>query len=219
MTRIVKVCGITSPRDAMVAVEAGANAIGLNFYPKSPRFLSLDTAHGIASILPDGVLKVGVFVEPSEDEVQLAMDRIPLDVIQLHGRHVPSIAHRTWRALAAEAANPAESLVAEAILLDAHTPQYGGSGQTFDWRLAARFWQPIILAGGLDATNVAEAIETARPWGVDACSRLESAPGVKDCRRVRDFIQAALAALNMRADYGYTDSTLGADARSKQVLS
>ncbi len=194
MSLIVKICGITSETDALLAVEAGANAIGFNFYPKSSRFISLELAHKIARILPDTVLKVGVFVEPSQEELRLAIDQVPLDVVQLHGRHVPSIPHRTWRALSAAHANPAESLVAEAILLDAHTPDHGGSGQTFDWRLATRFWQPIILAGGLDASNVAEAIEIARPWGVDACSRLESEPGIKNTSKVREFVEAARAA-------------------------
>lgn len=191
MSLIVKICGITSETDALLAAEAGANAIGFNFYPKSPRAITLRAAHRIARLLPDGVLKVGVFVEPLADELQLAIDQVPLDVIQLHGRHVRSIAHRTWRALNAEAANPTESLVAEAILLDAHTPDHGGSGRTFDWRIATRFWQPIIIAGGLDASNVAEAIETARPWGVDACSRLESSPGIKNHAKVRAFVEAA----------------------------
>ena len=190
MNFVIKVCGITSQKDALLASEAGADAVGLNFYPKSSRLIGLETARHIAAVLPDRVWKVGVFVEPSEEELQEAIDRVPLDVVQLHGRHVPSIAHRTWRALTCTA-DPSESLIAEAILLDAHTPDHGGSGLTFDWRLAARFWQPVIIAGGLDSSNVAEAIDTARPWGVDACSRLESAPGVKDPVKVRKFVDAA----------------------------
>ncbi len=194
MSFIVKICGITNEDDALAAAKAGANAVGFNFYARSPRFISLKAAHRIALRLPEAVLKIGVFVEPPEDEVQLAIDTVPLDVVQLHGQHVPSIAHRTWRALAATKADPSESLVAEAILLDAETPHHGGSGKTFDWQLATRFWQPIILAGGLDASNVAAAIEIARPWGVDACSRLESAPGKKDSAKVRDFVEVAWAA-------------------------
>ena len=92
MSLIVKICGITSETDALLAAEAGANAIGFNFYPKSPRAITLRAAHRIARLLPDGVLKVGVFVEPLADELQLAIDQVPLDVIQLHGRHVRSIA-------------------------------------------------------------------------------------------------------------------------------
>jgi phosphoribosylanthranilate isomerase len=191
MNFIIKICGITNETDALMAVEAGANALGFNFYPGSPRFISVERARSIASRLPDTVLKVGVFVEPLEEDLWLAIDHVPLDVVQLHGKHVPSAAHRTWRALSATEADPAESLVAEAILLDSHSPHHGGSGQTFDWQLATRFWQPVILAGGLDSTNVAEAIRVARPWGVDACSRLEAAPGIKDPIRVRSFIEAA----------------------------
>ncbi len=194
MSFIIKICGVTNAEDALCAAEAGANAIGLNFCPQSPRALTFRVAHRIARFLPDTVLKVGVFVEPSEDELLQAIDQIPLDVVQLHGDRVPSVAHRTWRALAANTANPAELLVAEAILLDAHTPRHGGSGHTFDWTIATRFCQPVILAGGLDASNVAQAIETARPWGVDACSRLESSPGRKDAAKVRRFVKAALAA-------------------------
>jgi phosphoribosylanthranilate isomerase len=192
---VVKVCGITTQRDAELSIEAGANALGFNFYPRSPRVIGLETAHAIARHVPDSVLKVGIFVEPSVDELREAIDHVPLDVVQLHGHRVPSVAHRTWRALAAESADPAESLVAEAILLDAATPHHGGSGRTFDWKLALGFWQPVILAGGLDATNVAEAVETARPWGVDSCSRLEASPGRKDPAKLRAYVESARAAL------------------------
>jgi phosphoribosylanthranilate isomerase len=215
MSFIIKICGITNERDALAAVEAGANALGFNFYPRSPRFITLETAQCIAGRLPDTVLKVGVFVEPSEEELKVAIDQVPLDVVQLHGKRVPSAAHRTWRALSATQADPAESLVAEAILLDSHTPYHGGSGQTFDWKLASRFWQPIILAGGLDSTNVAAAIEVARPWGVDACSRLETAPGIKDPIRVRSFVQAA----RLAADSLLPESRLAAVGSVPQIRS
>ncbi len=197
MSFIIKICGITNESDALIAIEAGANALGFNFYQRSSRFISVQTARQIASRLPDTVLKVGVFVEPSEEELRFTIDHVPLDVVQLHGKHVPSLAHRTWRALSAARANPSESLVAEAILLDSHSPDHGGSGQTFDWKLAARFWQPVILAGGLDSSNVADAIAVARPCGVDACSRLEAAPGIKDPVRVRSFIHAAKLAAEL----------------------
>ncbi len=215
MSFLVKICGITNEDDALVAIEAGATALGFNFYPKSPRFISFKAAHRIAALLPDTVLKVGVFVSPSAQDLQLAIDQVPLDVVQLHGKHVPSIAHRTWRALPATA-DPAESLLAEAILLDTPTPHHGGSGETFDWKLAARFWQPIILAGGLDSSNVAEAIEVARPYGVDACSRLESAPGIKDPARVRHFVKAAL---NSGTGYAFPNSFSLSHPHSKTVSS
>lgn len=190
---VIKVCGIRTEQEAQAALDAGANALGFNFYRRSARYVDPATANGIAGKLPDSVLKVGVFVEPSAMEIEEMLGMVPLDVLQFHGSRTPTVAHRMWRALAAESSDPSESLAAEAVLLDAQTPDYGGSGRTFDWTLAARFWQPIILAGGLDATNVAEAIETARPWGVDACSRLESAPGVKDEQKVRNFVRAALS--------------------------
>ena len=203
MNFVIKVCGITNERDAEMAVEAGANALGFVFYQHSPRAVTLETVRKIACLLPDDVLKVGVFVEPTEAELQEAIDSAPLDVVQLHGKHVPSIAHRTWRALAAGTADPSESLMAEAILLDAETPLQGGSGKTFDWKLAARFWQPVIIAGGLEASNVAQAIETGRPAGVDASSRLESQPGIKDPAKVRGFVEAARAAsLSLREVLG-----------------
>ena len=190
---VIKVCGVTNVEDALIAIEAGVNAIGLNFYPSSPRFISPEVARSIVSHLPDSVLKVGVFVEPSAEDLAGMIRSVSLDVIQLHGHRVPPFAHRTWRALTA-AADPAESLAAEAILLDSASPQHGGSGKNFDWSLAARFWQPVIIAGGLDASNVALAIETAHPWGVDACSRLEQSRGKKDPAKVRDFVAAARAA-------------------------
>ena len=194
MSFIIKACGITNQHDAEVAVAAGANAIGFVFYRQSPRAVGLETVRHIALSLPDDVLKVGVFVEPSEMDLREAIETVPLDVVQLHGKHVPSIAHRTWRALTASKADPSESLVAEAILLDAETPLYGGSGKTFDWQLATRFWQPDLIAGGLDASNVAEAIEIGRPIGVDASSRLEAQPGKKDEVKVRRFVEAARVA-------------------------
>ncbi|HLH02927.1 MAG TPA: phosphoribosylanthranilate isomerase [Bryobacteraceae bacterium] len=192
MSFIVKVCGITNERDAEMAVAAGASALGFVFYRHSPRAVTLETVRQIACSLPDNILKVGVFLEPSEMELREAIDRAPLDVVQLHGKHVPSLAHRTWRALAASTADPSESLVAEALVLD--TEAHGGTGRTFDWQLATRFWQPVIIAGGLDASNVAEAIEMGRPIGVDASSRLEARPGVKDPAKVRQFVEAARAA-------------------------
>lgn len=205
MSFIIKVCGITNDTDAAIAVEAGANALGFNFYSRSPRFITLERARHIAHRLPNTVLKVGVFVEPSENELRLAIDYVPLDVVQLHGKRVPATTLRTWRALSATQADPAESLIAEAILLDSHSPDHGGSGQTFDWNLATRFWQPVILAGGLESTNVAEAINIARPWGVDACSRLESAPGIKDPERVRSFVRAArLASQSLLPELDHT---------------
>jgi phosphoribosylanthranilate isomerase len=113
---------------------------------------------------------------------------------EISGIQLPG-GYRIWRAIAASAPAPAGEF--EALLLDSLTPHYGGSGKAFDWNLARGRSQRVILAGGLHAGNVAEAVRTAHPWGVDACSRLESSPGKKDQKRVRDFVQAALAALQI----------------------
>lgn len=192
---IVKVCGITCEEDARVAVDAGANALGFNFYPKSPRYIEPGSAERIIERVAGDYLKVGVFVAGDG-----ALHRTTkLDVLQVYGEFKGSDLRgnpRIWRAMAAGAAVPRKNTF-EALLLDSFTPHYGGSGKPFDWTLARSFSQRIIIAGGLDGSNVAEAVRTARPWGVDACSRLESAPGKKDAARVRDFVRAALAALQV----------------------
>jgi phosphoribosylanthranilate isomerase len=194
---IVKICGITNEDDARVAVDAGANALGFNFYRRSPRFITPLRAREIAAAVPGDYLKAGIFVNASEAELLETTAHVPLDVLQLHGDRCAlplSSGLRIWRAVTASHAPPAAHAAIEAYLLDTPAPHHGGSGKTFDWNLAARFAQRVIIAGGLDATNVAEAIRIASPWGVDACSRLESSPGTKDPRRVRDFVRAALLA-------------------------
>ena len=193
--RIVKICGITCEDDARVAVDAGANALGFNFYPKSPRYVTPERASEIIERVPGDYLRVGVFVV----ERAFSVADASLDVLQLHGDvngfNVPRD-YRVWRAVTAAAELPAENAF-EALLLDSFTPHYGGSGKSFDWTLAKSLPHRILIAGGLDALNVAEAVRIARPWGVDACSRLESAPGKKDAARVRDFVRAALEALQV----------------------
>ena len=194
---VVKICGITNEEDARVAVHAGANALGFNFYPNSPRYVTPERAHEIAAAVSGSYLRVGVFVNPSEEEVTRTSDAVPLDVVQLHGPDCPisfSKHLRVWRAI-----SPVETerdASTEAYLLDTPSAGYGGSGRTFDWQLARHHTGRVILAGGLDARNVSAAIETVNPWGVDACSRLESSPGKKDTQGMRDFVHAALAQLN-----------------------
>ncbi len=185
---IIKVCGITNEADARVALDAGANALGFNFYPKSPRYIAPRRAREIMNALPAGFLRVGVFVNSTDDVAA----ELPLDVLQLHG-NCPADGHpRIWRAI--RPGDRRDDPAAEAYLIDTPSEKFGGSGKTFDWSLAAGSLPPVIIAGGLDATNVAEAIRVAQPWGVDACSRLESRPGKKDPQRVREFIEAALEA-------------------------
>ena len=203
---VIKICGITNEEDARVAIEAGANALGFNFYAGSPRYITLFRAHEIVTAVQKPFLKVGVFVNASEAQLAKAVREVPLDILQLHGDNCPaqfSTSYRMWRSITVDGTDcanrdltnlSAESYRAEAYIFDTSSPHFGGSGKCFDWSLAAGFVSRKIIAGGLDATNVADAIRATKPWGVDACSRLESSPGKKDSRRVRDFVQAALAA-------------------------
>ncbi len=191
---IVKVCGVTNREDAQAALDAGANALGFNFYSKSPRFLSFVAASEIISALRGQYLRVGVFVHPTGEE--LTRSEGFLDVAQIHGAG-KSNKTKIWRAISAGTIPEPDPSVA-AWLLDSFTPAYGGSGKTFDWSIAAKFPHRVIAAGGLDAGNVAEAISIASPWGVDSCSRLESSPGRKDHARVAAFVQNALAAFHSK---------------------
>lgn len=190
---LVKVCGITEEADGVAAIEAGAHALGFNFYGRSPRYVTLSRAKELAESIDGDYLRVGVFVNPSQTELAEALIAIPLDVVQLHGGAcaVPPPHTRVWRSVVLPA-NDLRDHTAEAYLLDSPSANFGGSGRSFDWSLAAGFPHRAILAGGLDESNVRDAIRAARPWGVDACSRLERQPGRKDGARVRAFVTAAL---------------------------
>jgi phosphoribosylanthranilate isomerase len=197
---ILKICGITNQEDAAAAVAAGATALGLNFYPRSPRRVSVETAAGI--LTPEGVLRVGVFVNERPETVAGIARAARLDVAQLHGDEPASqypAAVRVWKAArVGDGFDVAafENCPAEALLLDGPAAGlYGGAGHPFDWSLVAAARLRIILAGGLDASNIARAIRLVRPWGVDACSRLESSPGKKDHEKMFEFLSAARAAL------------------------
>lgn len=193
---IVKVCGITRVGDALAAAEAGASAIGFNFYAESPRYITPDDAASIAGMLPHSVWKAGIFVDAEAGFVQNVAKLVGLDIVQLYG-NCSVEGFRVWRARRVDVdftADSVEAEAAEAILLDTACGNLrGGTGQTFDWSRARGLRKKIVLAGGLDAGNVREAIRTARPWGVDASSRLESEPGRKDHQKIRQFVQAALA--------------------------
>jgi phosphoribosylanthranilate isomerase len=197
---MVKVCGITSVEDALAAVDAGATAIGLNFYAKSPRYVSARQAAAISRAAP-GVWKVGVFVNESPAAIAAVMEEAGLDIAQLHGDESPDClpgGGRVWKAFRVTAAFDLSCLKqwpVEAFLLDGPAQAYGGGGEPFDWAAAAGAAHKVILAGGLGPDNVGMAIRTARPWGVDACSRLESAPGRKDRAKVEAFVRAALEEL------------------------
>lgn len=195
---MVKICGITNREDALAAAEMGASAIGLNFYRQSPRYVSPTGAAVIAAGLPENVLKVGVFVDEPADSIARIALQVGLDVAQLHGfsecTSLPS-----WRAVAIVEPDDVALFsdeMAEAYLLDTPSKTLrGGTGLTFRWELARQArdltTKKIIIAGGLDETNVQQAIGEAGPWGVDACSRLEIEPGRKDRQRMKQFIEAA----------------------------
>ena len=196
---ILKVCGIANQPDADAAIAAGATAIGFNFYPKSPRYIAPESAAAIAT---PGALRVGVFVnEPAPRIAEIA--RIAaLDVAQLHGDESPAqypAGIAVWKAARVSPDfdfSQLDGCPADALLLDGPAADlYGGAGLCFDWTLASRARHRIIVAGGLDASNVARAVSLARPWGVDSCSRIESSPGKKDHTKMTSFLLAAKAAL------------------------
>lgn len=179
---MVKVCGITRRQDAVTAVEAGADAIGFIFYKASPRYVTPEKARELGDGLR--VWKVGVFVDQVPD--QAIREAAGLDVAQIYGAGVPA-AIRVWRAYRMQPERGAlDAGGAEAVLFDG--PR---NGEPFPWFDVHASYPKVIIAGGLDASNVGEAIRIARPWGVDASSKLESAPGIKDHEKVRRFIAAA----------------------------
>ena len=194
---IIKICGITNIADAETAAEAGATALGFNFWLKSPRFVSVEVARAIAGRLPASVWKVGLFVDEPAAQIEKIMLDAKMDVAQVHGSLDAPLAVRHWRAFAATTRDLAGELArmkAEAAVIDTPAGQArGGTGRTFDWTLAAGLPGRIVLAGGLGPDNVGEAIAAAKPWGVDACSRLESSPGIKDPEKVRAFVAAIRA--------------------------
>jgi len=194
----VKICGITNREDARAAIDGGAAALGFNFYPPSPRYVAPGRAAELIAGLPAGVWKVGVWVNEQPERVAETARTLGLDIAQLHGDETPAgypAGVRVWKAVrVGPEFDPAawEACPAEALLLDGPAGAlYGGAGAAFDWS-RARVNKRIVLAGGLDESNVREAIAAARPWGVDACSRLESAPGKKDHRKLAAFLKAAL---------------------------
>ena len=203
MTR-VKICGITNLEDARLAAEVGADLLGLIFYPPSPRYVNPEQACRIVQALRDGSILVpcvGVFVDETLDAVRQIMVDCGLDYAQLHGEEPPEMAAalleegfqvvKAFRVRDGAFLAQVEDYPATAYLLDTYIPgQPGGTGQSFDWALAAQasVYGPVILAGGLTPGNVAQAVRTARPWGVDVASGVEAAPGRKDPPKVRCFI-------------------------------
>ena len=181
---IVKVCGITRREDAIAAAEAGASALGFIFDKRSPRYVEPLRAAQLGDDLD--VWRVGVFVDRTPEEIEDAVRDARLDIAQIYGGDAPR-GTRVWRAIRITGSLGAFAVPAcEALLLDG-----ASNGVSFHWEVARRAAGKVIIAGGLDASNVAEAIRVAQPWGVDASSGLESAPGIKDHDKVRRFVEAA----------------------------
>ncbi|HVY69213.1 MAG TPA: phosphoribosylanthranilate isomerase [Verrucomicrobiae bacterium] len=205
MSRVrVKICGITSEADALKAVEAGADALGFMFYEGSPRNLSVDTAAGIIHALPPFVARVGVFVNASLEIIQGAATA-GLDTVQLHGDETPEFCRQVALATPLKVVKALRvrdgsslavlpSYTTSAWLLDSYVPgQLGGTGARFNWDLACDavgLGRPVILAGGLNPKNAAEAARQVRPFALDVSSGVELSPGKKDANKVRDFIAA-----------------------------
>ena len=197
----VKICGVTNVADALMAAEAGADLIGLNFYEKSPRYISLATAAEISRALSPFVLRVGVFVNPEAEQVMEAIAACGLNLLQFHGDEDSDfctqfglMSVKALRVRDAESLQKLESFNTDAFLLDAYSKSgLGGTGEKFNWELAVeaqKFGKPIFLAGGLTPENVADAVQQVRPFAVDVSSGVESAPGKKDAAKVRAFIAA-----------------------------
>lgn len=201
----VKVCGITSPRDGVLAAKAGATAIGLVFWPRSPRFVDRSLARRIVEALPTFVLRVGVFLDQSLDTITRTADDVGLDIVQLHGSEPPELVtcvpRRVLKAIHVGGESVSEQLrryEGTAILLDTQDgSRVGGTGKTFDWGAAQRLRGQmtfLVLAGGLNPDNVATAIRTVGPDAVDVSSGVESEPGKKDPKKLKAFLDAVRGA-------------------------
>ncbi len=200
----VKVCGLTSLDDARMCVEAGVDAIGLNFWSDSVRACSEEVAASIARELARDVLIVGVFVDTSAEEIARLCDMAQLGCVQLHGDEPPALlaqllphAYKALRVRDASVIEVARSYPGEHLLLDAYVPGLpGGTGATFDWSVARAIARErkVTLAGGLTPDNVAEAVRAVEPYCVDTASGVERSPGIKDDKLVRAFVAAARAA-------------------------
>jgi phosphoribosylanthranilate isomerase len=216
----IKICGITSAADALMVARAGANALGLNFYPASPRFVETAAAREILSSLPPYVEPVGVFVNSAAGEIRRVAGELALRTVQLHGDFTPDLVaglrelslmpafplqgeSSTGDVLGFLAACEKLGRLPNAILVDAHQPgMFGGTGTLAPWPLARAIVErspvPVMLAGGLTTKNVGDAVRQVRPWGVDVASGVEVAPGRKESYKVARFIEAAQRAAQER---------------------
>ena len=210
MNTRIKICGLTRLDDLQVAIDAGADAIGLVFYPPSPRHVDLPTAAALARAVPPFVTVVGLFVNADPAVVHETLAAVPINLLQFHGDEDESYCRQFDRPyMKAARVKPGMDLVqyaaafpsAQAILLDAFVDGYGGGGKVFDWSLIpAVLGKSIVLSGGLDAGNVGDAVCRVRPAAVDVSSGVEAAKGVKDAEKIRAFVAAVRAAGLMAID-------------------
>jgi phosphoribosylanthranilate isomerase len=199
----VKICGVTTVADAVTVVDLGADAVGLNFYPGSPRCLSVAAAQAIRAALPATTCVVGVFVNAPREEMAATAGAVGLSALQLHGDEPPEACVGWGDLKLIKALRPGDTDLATRaaeyrvryVLLDTPSAGYGGSGRTFDWGIAAAIpRQRLVLAGGLTPENVADAVRRLDPAAVDVASGVEAAPGRKDHEKVKAFIDAAKTA-------------------------
>lgn len=200
----VKICGMTRPEDVRAAVAAGADALGFVFFEKSPRNVTPEEAAELLREVPPFITTVGLFVNAERETIYRVMSSCPLDLVQLHGDESPefcaSLPGRVVKALRIGGPADLENLErwpVEGLLLDAKVKgSYGGTGESFDWSLLenVKTHHPLILAGGLNPDNVAEAVRRVKPFAVDVSSGVESEPGKKDPDKINAFIQRARAA-------------------------
>ena len=199
----VKICGITNLEDALLSAKFGADALGFNFYEKSPRYIAPEKAREIIKELPQEILKVGVFVNEDLKKIVRIAETAKLDALQLHGEETPEFVRqlkqktnleliKAFRVSPDFAPEDVLKYETDAILLDAYSPkEHGGTGETFDWEIAKKMQEvfpKMYLAGGLSNENIAYAVNWVKPYAVDACSGLEKNKGQKDLRKLEDFL-------------------------------
>lgn len=202
----VKICGMTNAPDALAAVDAGADLLGFVFYENSPRYVPIEVATQVIRQLPPFVVKTGVFVDAPPDFVLRAIAECHLDLLQFHGEETPQyctqfglMSIKAFRIRDASSLQLLTEYPTDAWLLDAYAPdKIGGTGEQFNWDLAVeaqKLGRPVFLAGGLNPSNISQAVQRVRPYGVDVSSGVEKSPGKKDPEKMRAFVQAAKAAL------------------------
>ncbi len=201
----VKICGLSDPKNLTAAIDTGARFIGFVFYPPSPRHVEINTAKELALMIPTGVRAVGLFVDPTDEQLTETLGKVQLDMIQLHGnettQRITEIKERykldVMKAIAISGPEDLERLneyetVADWLLCDTPSANHGGSGESFDWDIITKheFTKPWMLAGGLTPENVGEALSRLSPNAVDVSSGVESARGIKDVAKIKAFIEA-----------------------------